>query len=281
MLLTELVSYVGITAGSVLFALGLNYFIAANRLAEGGIAGISLMLNYTVGIPVGITYLLLNIPLFLMGYRNLGKEFAIKTLYGVAASSFAIELTKQLRGTTHDLLLACLYGGALTGLGIGIIFRFGGSTGGTDIIARLLWHFRGIEMGKTMFTLDAIVMSVNALILGKEIAMYSLVAMFVASKVIDAVQEGAFTAKGVIIISDRYEEIADLILTQMQRGTTVLEGRGAYTGKKRGVLYSVVGRSEVVQLKRLIESVDPRAFVTVHDIHEALGEGFRPLSPGK
>lgn len=276
--MNQLLSYAGITGGSVVFALGLNYFIAANKLAEGGITGISLMLNYTVGIPIGVTYLALNIPLFLMGYRHLGKDFAIKTLYGVAASSFAIELTKQFRGITHDLLLAGLYGGALTGLGIGIIFRFGGSTGGTDIIARLLWHFRGIEMGKTMFTLDAVIMSVNAIVFGKEIALYSLVAMFVASKVIDAVQEGAFTAKGVIIISDHYEEIADKILTEMQRGTTVLEGRGAYTGKKRGVLYSVVGRNEVVQLKKLIESVDPRAFVTVHDIHEALGEGFRPLS---
>ncbi|HHV79557.1 MAG TPA: YitT family protein [Firmicutes bacterium] len=272
-----LAAFIGITVGAVVFALGLNYFIVANRLAEGGLTGISLILYYVASVPVGISYLLFNIPLFILGHKLMGRDFSIRTLYGVAVSSFAIELTKSLQGPTPDLLLAGLYGGALTGLGMGIIFRYGGSTGGIDIVARLLWHSRGVEMGKTLFTIDAAVIGMSAAFFGKEVALYSLVAMFVASRVVDAVQEGAYTAKAVMIISERYEEIADRIINEMERGATVLEGKGAYTGKKRGVLYSVVARNEVAQLKRLISEVDPVAFVTVHDIREALGEGFRPL----
>lgn len=170
--------------------------------------------------------------------------------------------------------MAALYAGVVTGLGLGFIFRAGATTGGVDIIARIVRHFKGIGMGKTMFAGDILVIALVAIVVGREMAMYSLVALFVSSRVIDFVIEGAARGKALMIISDHYDAIAAAIHSQLNRGTTMLDARGGYTGEGRQVVYCVVAREEVTRVQRIVSLEDPRAFVIVNDVHEVLGEGF-------
>ena len=175
----------------------------------------------------------------------------------------------------HDLFLASLFAGVFIGIGLGIIFRYGGTTGGVDIIARVVHKYIGWSMGKTMFLFDACVITISLITyLNYKEAMYTLVAVFVGARVIDFMQEGAYSARGAMIISDNNKQIAEIIMTEMGRGITVLDGHGYFTKAKREVLYCVVGKNEIVRLKNLIISVDPHAFVSVSIVHDVLGEGF-------
>lgn len=263
-----------ILVGALVYAVGLNAFLVADHLAEGGFVGISLLLLYKLGIPVGATFLVLNIPLLVIAWRLFGHEFVAKTALGVASVSLFSTLTARIQLPTHDPLLAALYAGVVTGFGLGLIFRSGATTGGSDIIARLVRHFRGVHMGRTLFAIDVMVILLVAVIIGRETAMYSLVALFVASRVVDFVIEGASRAKSVMVISDRYQDIADIIHHKLGRGTTLFVAKGGYTGRSRHVVYCVVSREEVHRLQQWVSAVDPRAFVVVGDVHEVLGEGF-------
>ncbi|GLG00790.1 membrane protein [Alicyclobacillus hesperidum subsp. aegles] len=263
-----------IVLGAFIYSLGLNGFLVANHLAEGGFVGVSLLLLYKLHIQVGVSFFILNIPLLIVAWRLFGHEFVLKTAVGVIGVSVFTEATRHLQVPTHDPLLAALYAGVITGIGLGLIFRTGGTTGGSDIIARILRHYRGLGMGKTLFAIDFIVILLVMVIIGKEVAMYSLVALFVSSRVIDFVIEGASSGRAVMIVSDKHEEIADEIHKQLDRGTTLLQARGGYTGTARQVIYCVVSRDEVMRVQRIISTVDPTAFVTVNPVHEVLGEGF-------
>ncbi|MTV48652.1 DUF2179 domain-containing protein [Heliobacillus mobilis] len=266
----------GIAVGASIFAFGLNYFIIANRLAEGGLTGVALMFYYLFGWPVGQSYLIMNIPLFIIGWRLLGHEFALKTLWGTAVASLAIDLTAQYQSPMpNDILLAALYGGFFLGVGLGVIFLFGGSTGGGDIVARLVNHRWGWPLGRVLLMFDVIVITSIAFIFGKAVAMYTLLAVFVASRVIDFVQEGAYTARAAMIISEKSEEIARRVVSELERGATVFSGRGAYTAEEKNILYCVVSRSELVRLKGVVYDTDPKAFMIINEVHEVLGEGFR------
>ncbi|MBX5437238.1 MAG: YitT family protein, partial [Alicyclobacillaceae bacterium] len=222
----RVVLWLCISIGALVYSLGLNGFFVANHLAEGGFVGISLLLYYRLHLPLGLTFFLLNIPLLVVSWRLFGREFIIKTFVGVALVSLFSWLTANVRITTSDPLLAALYAGVVTGLGLGILFRTGATTGGADIIARLVRHFRGIGMGRTLFAIDVCVIALVAFLIGRQTAMYSLVALFVASRVIDFVIEGVKAGKAVIIISDQADAIADAIHRQLERGTTLLYGRG-------------------------------------------------------
>jgi uncharacterized membrane-anchored protein YitT (DUF2179 family) len=269
----------GILAGSFLFTFGLNNFIIANKLAEGGFVGISLLGLYLYKIPVGLSFLILNIPLFLISWRRFGNVFVIKTVLGVVAVSVFAEFTKGLFTMgVNDRLLAALYGGVFSGLGIGLIFRCGATTGGADIIARFANQSLGWSMGRTLFMIDVIVITSTAFIVGKDNAMYSLVALFVASRVVDVVVEGVSTSKAMMIISDHTPEIADMIQRELERGTTLLKGTGGYTGQNKEVLYVVVSRDEIGRIQEMCRTIDPHAFLVVNDVHDVLGEGFNPLS---
>lgn len=217
---------------------------------------------------------MLNIPLLLVAWRLFGHAFVGKTALGVASVSGFSELTQDVRIQTHDPLLAALYAGVVTGIGLGLIFRTGGTTGGSDIIARILRHYRGMAMGQILFGIDLVVIALVTIIIGRETAMYSLVALFVSSRVVDFVIEGASRARAITIVSDKNEEIANQIHQQLERGTTLLQARGGYTGTSREVIYCVVAREEVVRVQRIIQQIDPVAFVTIHTVHEVLGEGF-------
>ncbi|KPL59790.1 YitT family protein [Rossellomorea vietnamensis] len=267
-----------ILLGSAIFAFGLVHFNIQNKLAEGGFTGITLILYFLFDIDPSYSNLALNIPLFFLGWKLLGKKAFYYTVIGTVALSVFLWIFQRYQMTINlegDLFLAALFAGVFIGIGLGIIFRYGGTTGGVDIIARLAHKYIGWSMGKTMFMFDAVVIGVSLITyLEYREAMYTLVAVFVAARVIDFMQEGAYAARGAMIISEHNEEIATVINEKMDRGVTVLRGHGSFTKQEREVLYCVVGKNEIVRLKNIITSVDPHAFVSVTVVHDVLGEGF-------
>jgi uncharacterized membrane-anchored protein YitT (DUF2179 family) len=267
-----------ILLGSSIFAFGLVHFNMQNNLAEGGFTGITLLLFFRFGWDPSYTNLILNIPLFFIGWKLLGRTVFLYTILGTVSLSVFLWLFQRYQfhiPLDGDLALAALFAGVFIGVGLGIIFRYGGTTGGVDIIARLAQKYVGWSMGKTMFLFDVFVIGGSLIVyLSYREAMYTLVAVFVGAKVIDFMQDGAYAAKGATIISDKNEEISKRIIEDMDRGVTILKGQGSYTKQERNVLYCVVARNELVRLKQVIISVDPHAFVAVSDVHDVLGEGF-------
>lgn len=270
----RLLPYVSISFGALVYALGLNAFIVGNHLAEGGFVGLSIVILYKIHIPIGISFFILNVPVLILGWRFFGKSFIVKTMLGVVAVSVFSIVTQHALEPVHDRLLAALYGGVICGAGLGIIFRSGGTTGGVDILARIARHYLGYSMGRILFTSDVVVIALIALVIGQETAMYSLVALFVASRVIDFVIEGISSSRAALIISDRAVQIAARIHEDMGRGTTFINGQGGFTGADKQIVYCVVSRDEVIRLQQLVHALDDRAFVVLNDVHDVLGEGF-------
>ncbi|UFJ42754.1 YitT family protein [Brevibacillus humidisoli] len=272
----RLKSIVAIIVGTAIMGFGINAFNIPNNLAEGGITGISIIIKLLLPqVDQGIVYFALNIPLFFIGWKVLGRTAFLYTIIGTISLSAFLSLFDVLvtPSALDDTLLAALYAGVTVGAGLGIIFRFGGTTGGVDIIARLLQKSAGISMGRTLFFGDMLVIGASLIYLSLESAMYTLVAVFIAARVIDFFQEGAYAGKALTIISDKTSEITKQIL-DLGRGVTMLSGRGAFTGGTKDVVYCVVSRNEVVRMKHVIQEIDPHAFVVVNDVHEVLGEGF-------
>ncbi|MFE8702218.1 YitT family protein [Cytobacillus sp. FJAT-54145] len=267
-----------ILIGAAIFSFGIVHFNMQNNLAEGGFTGITLLLYFLFNWDPSYVNLLLNIPLFFIGWKLLGRNVFLYTIIGTVSVSVFLWIFQRYQidmPLKEDLTLAALFAGVFIGVGLGIIFRFGGTTGGVDIIARLVHKYVGWSMGKTMFIFDAVVITLSLIFyLTYQEAMYTLVAVFIGARVIDFMQEGAYSARGAMIISDRNEEIAAKIMNEMERGVTVLKAHGSYTKQDREVLYCVVGRNEIVRLKNIINSVDPHSFVSVSVVHDVLGEGF-------
>jgi uncharacterized membrane-anchored protein YitT (DUF2179 family) len=267
-----------ILIGAFIFSIGVNYFAIPARLAEGGFTGIGLLLHYWLGWSPGLVILLLNIPLLLIGFREFGKQTFIYTIIGIVAVSSMLELTKGLNhawnGPVKDILLCSLYTGVLVGIGLGLVFRVGGTTGGVDIIARLVNKHFGWSMGRTMFLFDFAVIGTSVFLIGINMAMYTLVAVFISARVVDFVVEGLNASKAATIISNYPHELARQITQKMHRGVTILKGRGGFTGKEKEVLYVVVALNELPKLKQIVLKTDPYAFVVVHDTRDVLGEGF-------
>lgn len=267
----------GVSVGVILIALGLDLFLIPNKIAAGGVSGIATILHYLVHVPVGVAMLALNVPLFALAVYRLGLRFGFRSLYGTIALSIAVDLLAPfLPVPTHDILLAGLFGGVLVGLGLGLVFKYNGTTGGTDLAAAVLRTYTGVNIGQLLFLVDAsVVIAAGITFDSAELAMYALITIFVTAWLIDLVQEGFSYAKAFLIISDRSSEIAAAIVKELNRGATAWPARGVYTGRDREVVLSVVNRSEVTRLKELVYGVDPRAFVILADAHEVLGEGFK------
>ncbi|WP_057914382.1 YitT family protein [Peribacillus muralis] len=264
--------------GAAIFAFGLVHFNMQNNLAEGGFTGLTLIIYQLVGINPSYSNLILNIPLFLIGWKYLGRTSFLYTLIGTVGLSVWLWVFEKYQiniDLGNDLMLVALFAGVFVGVGLGIIFRYGGTTGGVDIIARFAHRYLGMGMGRTMFIFDAVVIGLSILTyLDYRQAMYTLVAVFIGARVIDFMQEGAYAARGAMIISEKNKEIAEKIMKDMERGVTVLRGYGSFTRNDREVLYCVVAKNELVRLKNAITSVDPHAFVSVSEVHDVLGEGF-------
>ncbi|AKU32745.1 YitT family protein [Bacillus altitudinis] len=284
----RLKNIVFILIGSAIFSFGLVHFNMQNNLAEGGFTGITLLLYFLFHIDPSISNLVLNIPIFFIGWKMLGRTMFTYTIVGTVSLSVFLAIFQRFQihmPLQHDLALAALFAGVFIGTGLGIIFKFGGTTGGVDIIARLINKHYQVAIGRTMFIFDACVITISLTYLNYKEAMYTLVAVFVAAKVIDFMQEGAYAAKGAMIISEKDDIIQKKITEEMERGVTILKGVGSYTKQERNVLYCVVPKNELVHLKSVVTSVDPHAFVSVSDVHDVLGEGFtldehkKPLNP--
>ncbi|MCL4515456.1 MAG: YitT family protein [Firmicutes bacterium] len=268
--------YLMVFVGAAITALALDWLLVPNRIAAGGVSGIATVIYYLFKVRVGVTMLVINIPLFLASVRILGGEFGAKTLFAAVSLSLLVDFLQQfLRPLTADPLLAALYGGILSGVGMGITFKFGGSTAGTDLAALLLQRWLGTSVGQTLLFIDFVVITLAGIVFNAELALYALIALFVTSKVIDVVQEGVNYAKAAFIVSGASEEIAARVLTELGRGATLLHGKGMYTRTDRDMLFVIVSRAEIAQLKELVWEADPRAFVVIGDAHEVLGEGFK------
>lgn len=268
--------FIFLVLGIFLTALGLDMFLIPNKIAAGGVSGIATILYYLFKFPVGMVMLVINIPLFIASIKVLGMGFGFRSLFGTVVLSFFVDvMAGRVPVPTHDHLLASLYGGVLTGIGIGIVFRNKGTTGGTDLAAALINKWSPLTFGQSLMSIDAMVILAAGIVFSPESALYALITVFVTSRLIDVVQEGVGYAVAAFIISAKHEEIAKTILEQMDRGATSLKGRGVYTGSERDVILSVVAKSEITTLKEIVYKVDPKAFVIVTEAHEVVGEGFK------
>ena len=268
--------YLIIILGCLLTALAFNLFFIPNEIAPGGLSGVATVIHVLFGFPVGVTTLILNIPLFLFAFRQLGGNFGVRTFLATILLSFLIDIM-PVPALTNDSLLASIYGGFLMGLGLGMILRMKATTGGTDLLATLIHkHFPSITIAWVLFAVDFLVVIAAAIFLGLSQALYAVVALAVSARVIDFVQEGLNTAKAVLIISEHSHEISRRILEEMDRGVTLLSGKGAYTGNEKDVILCVVLRTQITQVKEIANSFDSAAFVLVADVREVMGEGFAP-----
>ncbi len=275
---TVLIDLLGILAGSVILAVGMNMFMVPNMLAPGGVSGLSVFAYHILGVPVGLTIIVLNIPLFIVGYFVLGARVVIQSLFGTFLFSMAVEITAPLLpAATDDLLLAAVYGGIVMGLGVGLVFRFRSSTGGTALLSLIMAKTSGISPGQALLWGDLFVLILAVFVFGSEAAMYAALSLFISIKVIDAILEGLGLAKSAIIITRYGSRINEKLIYELGRGVTRIEGQGGYTGEGREVLLCVVTRQQTGRLKSIIYEVDPEAFVIIGNATEVHGEGFKKM----
>ena len=271
--------YLLLTGGALLLAANVNLFLAPNRVVSSGVTGIGMLSHYLWGWPIGLVTLVLNIPILVAGFKWGGWRLLLRTVYATAIMTAGIDLLAPfLPPITGDPLIFTLFGGLLDGVGIGLVLRGEGTTGGTDIIAQLLNRRRGIGFGTTFIVVNSVVLLAAARVVGLVPVLYALIVNFVSGRVVDTVQEGSGYARSFLIVSTRSAEIQQAILDDLERGVTLLDVRGGYTEAPLSALYVVVSRSQVTHLKRLISERDPAAFVVVSEAHEVLGEGFRPIT---
>jgi uncharacterized membrane-anchored protein YitT (DUF2179 family) len=256
-------------------ALSVNAFLVPLKLAEGGVVGVGIILQHTLGVPIWLTQLLLNIPILAIGVKAKGWNLLWKSLVGVGSFSFFLAITQKIPAVTNQTILAIVYGGLLMGIGLGLVLRSGGTTGGTDILAIVGHQKLGLSVGTLVMGVDAFVLVAAGFAFSPEAAMWSAITLLISSRMVDLVQEGFYAAKGLTIITAEPKRISQQIMDQVERGCTILPAVGAYTGQARSMLYVVLQRGELSTVKRIVHSIDKRAFMVVSDVHEVLGEGFR------
>jgi uncharacterized membrane-anchored protein YitT (DUF2179 family) len=273
--------YLFILAGALIQAFAMRLFLVPGQLVSGGISGASQLINHYTHWPIGLMVFVGNVPLFLLGWRHLGgPKFVVRTGLAIAAFSFFTDflgLYIPNQGMTHDAVLTTLYGGLMLGIGLGLVYRGNGTSGGSDILGRILNHRFGVSISQAYMMTDSIVVLAAGFVYGWDFALYGLVMIYVSGLAAEIITEGTSVFRTAIIVTNNPSVVAEKILYEMERGVTFLSGRGAYTGTERDVLYCVVSRSEVSQLKSLVKETDPKAFMVIGEAHEALGEGFRPL----
>lgn len=286
------IDYLFILIGSFILAVGFVFFITPHRIVPGGVYGIAIVVHYMTrgiftfwpdGIPIGLFGLILNIPLTIAGIKILGPRFGIKTIVGFVLTSIFIDGISYLRPVSDaalvtDVLLSCVFGGVMIGVGLGLIFMSRATSGGSDIIAMIIGKYTRLQLGRLMIYVDsAIVLLGLAAFKDWSIPLYSWVVIYITGRAIDMILEGADYNKALLIISKKHIEIRDKILKDLERGGTYLRGEGMFTGEEKQIIYTVVSRREVAILQEYIGNIDPDAFITVMDAREILGEGFQSL----
>jgi uncharacterized membrane-anchored protein YitT (DUF2179 family) len=273
-----------ILLGTAIYAFGIVYFNIANDLAEGGVTGITLILRALFHINPAYSSLILNIPLILLGGKVLGKRSFWYTILGTVALSVFLWIWQRVNiriNVEHDILIASLLAGLVAGLGSGLVYRVGGTTGGADIIARIVEKKNGMSMGRSLFIFDIFVLTLSLTYVDVKHMMYTLIASFMFSRIVEFVQSGGYTVRGMIIISNATTQIASEILESLGRGVTYLNGQGGYSGEDKKIIYVVLSPHEIMDVKRMTEELDPKAFISVINVHEAIGEGFTYQRPIK
>lgn len=264
----------GIAVGAIIAAYGVQGFIVPSGLGGGGVGGIALLFYYTLKLPIGFMTFLLNIPLFVLGWREVNKNFVFKTIWGLTFFSIFLDLFKGVQLVAiDDIFLGALYGGVISGISSAIVFQFGGSLGGTDIVSKVIQRKYGVPMGTSALVINSIIIMISWAILGSKVALYTLVTLFVYGRVLDLIQSGV-PAKSITIISDQSEALVDRIMIDLGRGATFLHGRGAYSNEPKNVIICVVSLPEIGRLKQAVREIDPLAFMIVQNAGEVLGKGF-------
>ncbi len=266
-----LLKYFFLFVGSLLAAIGLEEFLVPNNIIDGGIVGISIITSYLTDLPLGIFTTLFNIPFLFMGYKYIGRSFVTSSIFAILSLSFWTFVFHPIQKFTGDILLAAVFGGVIIGIGVGLIIRYGGSLDGTEMVAIVLNRNSVFSVGQIVMFFNVFILSSAGLIFSWDKAMYSLIAYFIAFKVIDITIEGLDEAKAAIIISDYADDIADAITCRLGRGVTYMNGAGGYSKEDKKILYSVITRLEVAKLKSIIFDKDPNAFVTVSDVSDMMG----------
>ena len=263
--------------GAFIMAIAVSLFLLPNELSSGGFSGIATILYYLFNFPVGTTIIILNVPLFIFATLKIGKRFLLKSLLGTISLSAFIDILEKLMPITHDKILACVYGGILTGLGTALILRAHSSTGGSDLAGNIIKEYKPMaRTGNLIMIIDAIIVVLNVIFLKKvEIALYSAITIYLMGKVIDIIFEGIYFTKLVFIISDKSEEISKIIVNNIKRGVTGIYGKGIYTKENKLVLMCAIGRRELAELKSSIKEIDPNAFLIITNSREVLGTGFK------
>lgn len=271
----EVNRYFFLFLGSILAATGLEFFLIPNNIIDGGITGISIISSYLSKLPLSLFLIVYNLPFLFLGYKQIGKTFVLSSLFSVVSLSAWVAVFHPIPGLTNDVLLASVFGGVVLGIGVGMIIRYGGSLDGTEMVAIIINKRTAFSVGEMVMFFNIFILSSAGLVFGWDRAMYSLLAYFIAFKVIDITIEGLDEAKAAIIISENGDEIAEAITARLGRGVTFLEGRGGFSQDKRIILYSVVTRLEISKLKSIIYDKDENAFVTINDVSDVMGGKHR------
>jgi uncharacterized membrane-anchored protein YitT (DUF2179 family) len=273
-----------IIVGTGIYAFGLVYLNMANHLAEGGVTGITLILKALFHIDPAFSTLALNAPLILIGGKMLGRRSLMYTVLGTLSLSFFLFVWQRVPvaiNLDHDLLIVALLAGFFAGIGSGLVYRFGGTTGGADIIARIIEKYRGISMGKTLLALDILVLVLSLSYIDLVKMMYTLIVSYVFSRVVDSITSGGYAAKGLLIVTNKSDQIASRLMIDLERGVTFLNGEGAFSKEEKKIIYMVVSAHEITEAKRVINDIDANAFISIINVHEVEGEGFTYLRPKK
>ena len=272
---TKVLRFTMVVIGALIFAVGLELFLIPNNVLDGGIVGISIILSHLTGLPTGIFIFCINIPFIYIGYKQIGKTFALISLLGITILSGATVIMHHLHAFTSDLLLATVFGGILLGVGVGLVIRYGGCLDGTEVMAILTNKKLPFSVGEIILLINLVIFALAGFVFTWEQAMYSVIAYFIASKVIDIVVLGMEESKSVYIISDEIEEIGQAIMARLGRGVTYLYGEGAYTGNNKKVIFCIITRLEESKMKEIVRSIDTQAFLAIGNISEVKGGRFK------
>lgn len=273
----EVLRLIYILMGSFITAISINIFTIPHKLVSGGVAGIALIIQYLTGIPTGYMVFLINIPIFIFGAKEIDRDFIIHSLIGTIALSIFLVLTRDFSSYFYvkDILLSCIYAGVLGGIGVGIVLRSRGSQGGTDIIAVVVKRRYGISIASVSFIINIVIVIIGALLNNVEIALYTLISMYVSSVVLNRVIEGFDRKKLLFIVTEKDKEVSKAIMSEIGRGVTFFYGEGAYTNEKRNVIFCIVTSFQVARTKKVIEDIDKSAFISIVDAAEVEGKGFK------
>ena len=267
------------TIGTLIMAIGIEQFLLPNQLSTGGFSGIGTVIYYTMGISVGTTMLVLNIPLFIIAYFKVGKKFFINAVIGTFLLSYFLNIFQNIDSVTDDRVLACLYGSVIVGIGTAIVLKANGSTGGTELLANVIRIYKPqMKTGTLMIIFDTLIVIANTIFFREiEVALYSALAIYIMGKILDIFFEGIDFAKMLLIISPKWEQISDAINKELKRGSTALYGKGMYKKQEKNILLCVMSRAEIREARKIIEDIDSSAFIIITNAREVFGEGFKEV----